>query len=82
LPQITFGTVVRILLASLLVGMAMAFFGVQPADILAWLNASLRDVATNAEAWIGWTAKYVLLGAVVVVPIWVLWYLLNLMRRR
>jgi Family of unknown function (DUF6460) len=82
LPQITFGTVVRILLASLLVGMAMAFFGVQPADILAWLNASLRDVAANAEAWIGWTVKYVLLGAVVVVPIWVLWYLLSFMRRR
>ena len=82
MPQITFGTVVRILLASLLVGMAMAFFGVQPADILAWLNASLRDVAANAEAWIGWTVKYVLLGAVVVVPIWVLWYLLSFMRRR
>ncbi len=82
MPQITFGTVVRILLASLLVGMAMAFFGVQPADIVAWLNASLRDVAANAEAWIGWTVKYVLLGAVVVVPIWVLWYLLSFMRRR
>ena len=82
MPQITFGTVVRILLASLLVGMAMAFFGVQPADILAWLNASLRDAAANAEAWIGWTVKYVLLGAVVVVPIWVLWYLLSFMRRR
>ena len=82
MPQITFGTVVRILLASLLVGMAMAFFGVQPADILAWLNASLRDVAANAGAWIGWTVKYVLLGAVVVVPIWVLWYLLSFMRRR
>ena len=62
MPQITFGTVVRILLASLLVGMAMAFFGVQPADIVAWLNASLRDVAANAESWIGWTVKYVLLG--------------------
>ena len=82
MPQITFGTVVRILLASLLVGMAMAFFGVQPADIVAWLNASLRDVAANAESWIGWTVKYVLLGAVVVVPIWVLWYLLSFMRRR
>ena len=75
MPQITFGTVVRILLASLLVGMAMAFFGVQPADIVTWLNASLRDVAANA-------VKYVLLGAVVVVPIWVLWYLLSFMRRR
>ena len=62
--------------------MAMAFFGVQPTDILAWLAESVREAAANAEAWIGWTVKYVLLGAVVVVPIWVLWYLLQFLRRR
>ena len=82
MPRITLATLLRILLASLLVGMAMAFFGVQPTDILAWLADSARDVAANAEAWIGWTVKYVLLGAVVVVPIWVLWYLLQFLRRR
>ena len=82
MPRITLATLLRILLASLLVGMAMAFFGVQPTDILAWLADSVREAATNAEAWIGWTVKYVLLGAVVVVPIWVLWYLLQFLRRR
>lgn len=82
LRQITFGTLLRILIASLLVGMAMAFFGVQPADILTWLTQSVRDVLANAESWAGWTIKYVLLGAVVVVPIWVLWYLLQFLRRR
>jgi Family of unknown function (DUF6460) len=82
LPQITFGTLVRVLVASMIVGMAMAFFGIQPADLLAWLTGGLRDVAANAEAWVGWTLKYVLLGAVVVVPIWVLWYLLQFLRRR
>jgi hypothetical protein len=82
LPQITFGTLVRVLVASMIVGMAMALFGIQPADLLAWLTGGLRDVAANAEAWVGWTLKYVLLGAVVVVPIWVLWYLLQFLRRR
>ena len=82
MPRITFTTILRILLASLLVGMAMAFLDVQPADILSWLHTSLRDALANAEAWIGWTAKYVLLGAVVVVPIWVLWHALQLLRRR
>ena len=82
MPRITFSTLLRILVASLAVGMAMAFFGVQPADILSWLTSSVRETAANAQAWIGWTVKYVLLGAVVVVPIWVLWYLLHLLRRR
>ena len=82
MPQITFATVLRILLASLVVGMAMALFDVQPRDILHWLTGSLDEAFANAQAWIGWTVKYVLLGAVVVVPIWVLWFLLQFLRRR
>ena len=81
MPQITFSTILRILLASLVVGMAMAWFDVQPGDILHWLTGSLGEALANAHAWIGWTVKYVLLGAVVVVPIWVLWYLLQFLRR-
>jgi hypothetical protein len=81
-PQITFATVLRILLASLLVGMAMAWFDVRPDDILHWLTSSVAEVLANAQAWVGWTVKYMLLGAVVVVPIWVLWYLLQFLRRR
>ena len=64
MPRITLGTLLRILVASLVVGMVMAFFGVQPTDILAWLAESVREAGANAEAWIGWTATYVLLGAV------------------
>ena len=82
MPQITFSTILRILLAALVVGMAMAWFDVQPGDILHWLTGSLGEALANAQAWIGWTVKYVLLGAVVVVPIWVLWYLLQFLRRR
>ena len=81
MPQVTFSTILRILLASLVVGMAMAWLDVQPGDILHWLTGSLGEVLANAQAWIGWTVKYVLLGAVVVVPIWVLWYLLQFLRR-
>lgn len=82
MPQITFATILRILIASLLVGMAMAWLDLRPDDILHWLTTSLGDVLANAQSWIGWTVKYMLLGAVVVVPIWVLWYLLQFLRRR
>ena len=82
MPRITFGTIARILLASLAVGMAMAFFEVQPADLLSWLTTGVSDALANAGAWIGWAVKYVLLGAVVVVPIWRVWHLLLYLRRR
>jgi Family of unknown function (DUF6460) len=80
--RITFNTILRILVASLLVGMAMAFFEVQPRDVLHWVTGGIDDALANAQAWIGWTVKYVLLGAVIVVPIWLLWYLLQFLRRR
>jgi hypothetical protein len=81
-PGITFNTVVKILLASLVVGMAMAWFDVQPRDVLGWVTGGINDVLANAQAWTGWTIKYVLLGAVIVVPVWLLWYLLRFLRRR
>lgn len=82
LPPITFRTVLHVLLASLIVGMVMAWFEVQPRDILTWITGNVDEVISNAQAWIGWAIKYVLLGAVVVVPIWLLTYLVQFLRRR
>jgi hypothetical protein len=71
-----------VLLASLVVGMVMAWFEVQPRDILRWITGNVDEVFSNAQAWIGWAIKYVLLGAVIVVPIWLLTYLVQFLRRR
>ena len=79
---ITFNTVVKILVASLVVGMAMAWLDVQPRDVLSWFTGGLQDALADAQDWIGWTVKYILLGAVIVVPVWLVWYLLQLLRRR
>lgn len=82
LPPITFRTVLHVLLASLVVGMVMAWFQVQPRDILSWITGNIDDLFANAQAWVGWAIKYVLLGAVIVVPIWLLSYLFQFARRR
>jgi hypothetical protein len=82
LPKITFRTVLHVLLASLVVGMAMAFFEVQPGDILRWVTGNVDEALARAQAWIGWAIKYVLLGAVIVVPLWLLGYLIQFLRRR
>lgn len=82
MPPITFRSVLQILLASLLVGMAMAWFNVQPRDILRWITGNVDEAFASARAWLGWGVKYVLLGAVIVVPIWLLGYLVRFLRRR
>jgi hypothetical protein len=81
-PRVTFGTLLRVLAASLVVGMVMAWFDVQPRDVLRWVTGGFEDVLANAQAWVGWGVKYVLLGAVIVVPIWLLGYLFQFLRRR
>lgn len=63
-------TLFKLLVASVVVGILLAFFGIQPVDL--W-----RDfIDTVARIWqmgfdaIDWSVRYILLGAVVVIPIW------------
>ncbi|MCB2055302.1 MAG: hypothetical protein KDE35_13795 [Geminicoccaceae bacterium] len=77
LPKITVSTVVKLLLASLVVGMALAWLDMDPMDLLSWVRDNLQDVFGNAADWVQWSVKYVLLGAVIVVPVWLVLYLLR-----
>ena len=75
LPRITFSTVLKLIVASLLVGFALAIFDVTPGDIIDWARGTLSDVLTNTSAYFQSALSYVLLGAVIVVPIWLISYL-------
>ena len=81
LPRVTVGTLVRLLLASLAVGAAMAILGVTPRDIFTYVTGFTREVAENAAAWVGTAVSYVLLGAVIVIPIWLLSLLFRSFKR-
>ena len=75
MPKITVATVVKLLIASLIVGMALAFFELSPQDLLGWAKETFADVLGNASDYVQWAISYVLLGAVIVVPIWLVFYL-------
>jgi len=80
MPKITGGTVVRLLVLSLVVGLILAGLNIDPQNIL----ASMRDCAINlfdmGVDLFGWAFTYVLIGAVVVIPIWLIMYLWRYMR--
>lgn len=66
------GVVIRLVLMSLVVGFLMTVFGIRPQDLLDNLtqlvNATLRDgFGVFRDLW-----AYVITGAVLVVPIWLL----------
>lgn len=81
LPRVTAGTLVRLLIASLAVGAVMAILDVQPRDLLSYATGFTRELFENAAAWVGTAVTYVLLGAVIVVPIWLLGMLFKSFRR-
>ena len=80
-PQITAGTILRLLAASLVVGALMAWLGVTPGEIVRYITGFAGEVLDNAAAWVGSVVSYVLLGAVIVIPIWLVAVLLKTFRR-
>ena len=81
MPQITVGSVVKLIILCLIVGLLLNWFNVSPQDLL-------RDVFGNIDAVIDWSvgafgsaASYILLGAVIVVPIWAILFVLRWLKQ-
>lgn len=82
MPRISASTVIKLLLASLVVGMVLAWLNVSPQDLLRTLLGEARDMVDNAVGVFGWAFSYILLGAVIVVPIWIVFYLIDAAKKR
>ena len=67
----------KLVLTSFLVSLLISFFDINPKELLANFGETLQDIFALAVRCIEWSVKYVLLGAVVVVPIWLIFYLIN-----
>lgn len=75
------GTVLRLFLLCVVVGVVMTFFGITPRSLFADTIGTLRDAYALAERIIHWSVPYALLGASVVVPIVLVVLFLRLIRR-
>jgi hypothetical protein len=62
----------RLILVSILVGVVLAALGLDPMDILRSIERFVRTVWNMGFDAIWWLWRYFLLGAVIVVPIWLL----------
>ncbi len=70
-------TLVKIALASLVVGTIMAHFGITPQQVIAATGLSATRVEELARQGFAWVWPNVALGAMVIVPVWFLVYLLR-----
>lgn len=82
MPRITVATLVKLLVACLVVGALMSWFGWTPQAFWLWVRDLFVDAFASAERWAGSVLGYVLIGAVVVVPIWLARYVWRAVRGR
>jgi hypothetical protein len=67
----------RLLLVSILVGVILSVLGLDPFDIVHSLERLIRSLWDMGFDAVRWLWRYFLLGAVIVIPIWLIARLIN-----
>ena len=75
-------TLFRLLLASFAVGVVLTVFDIRPEEVLRNLDAAAHRVFTAAVEAVSWAVPYILIGAVIVAPVWLVMTLWKAIRRR
>lgn len=69
-PRKPLDTIISLLMASFVVGIMLWIFGIDPVDLWTDLGGTLARIWDMAAEGLRWAGKYVLLGAIIVVPLW------------
>ncbi|MDP6573023.1 MAG: DUF6460 domain-containing protein [Rhodospirillales bacterium] len=75
-------TAIKIAIASLIVGLLLGFFDIDPRELLADFGETVQHIFSAVASVVEWAVKYVLLGAIVVVPIWLIFFAIGWLRDR
>jgi hypothetical protein len=68
-------TFIKIVLASLLVGVTLAYLDIRPEDVLRDVGLTPQDIFSYLDRGLRWAMPHVILGAIVTVPVWLVIYL-------
>jgi hypothetical protein len=75
-------TLVKLMVASLIVGTIMAHFGITPDQVIKELGLSQERAMELARQGMAWALPNLILGALVIVPVWFVIYLFRPPRPR
>jgi hypothetical protein len=62
----------KLILLSILIGVVLSALGLDPLNILTSLQRMIRDIWNMGFDAVRWLWQYFLLGAVIVIPIWLI----------
>jgi Family of unknown function (DUF6460) len=68
-------TMVKVLVASLIVGTILAHFGLTANDLMQAAGLSTAHIEDLAREGVAWALPNLLLGSLIIVPVWFLAYL-------
>ncbi|MGB7037342.1 MAG: hypothetical protein WBD71_17665, partial [Xanthobacteraceae bacterium] len=68
-------TVVKVLIASMIVGTILTHFGIGPEQLVKLTGLSPERLEDLARAGLAWALPNLLLGSLVIVPVWFLFYI-------
>jgi hypothetical protein len=77
-----FRTLVKVTVASLIVGAVLAHFGATPERVMTAFRLSPERLAQIAQDALNWAWPHLMLGALVVVPVWFVVFLFRPPRAR
>ena len=75
------GVILRLAVISLIVGIVLSALGINPANLFSSLNILARRVYDMGFGAVEWVLQYILVGAMIVVPIWVVAQVLTRVRK-
>lgn len=82
MPNRVISTIIKLAVLSLLVGLALKFLDLTPEQLLRNMGETAQKAFHMAVDVLGWAAEPVLLGAGVVIPIWLVVMLVRSLRNR
>ena len=82
MPKITARTIVKLIIACLLVGLVLSTLNIDHRNILESGQDAIEWLTEVGGEFFGWALSYILIGAVVVIPIWLILYMVKAVRGR
>ena len=81
-PKITAQIIFKLIIACLLVGLVLLTVNINPRNILESGQDAIYWLIGVGGEYFGWALTYILIGAVVVMPIWSILYMVKAARGR
>lgn len=76
------GTIIKLLIVSLVVGVILSWMDLDALGFLRWIGHSFQDIVAFFGEFARWALGPILVGAVLVVPIWLIFFVIGKLKSR